>query len=133
MVTFFGLNSKFFSIPQAGVTLYLLAFSYLLYYSPVNQLNWLNTLNPIEGKQSFVQSKIFIEKSVKNIIRFSLLLIISGTWINYPNLFFAVFCFVFFPFKSLSLKHFVLLAVPWACVVLIWLYYVLLWFWKFNY
>ena len=62
LVTFFGLNSKFFAIPQAGVTLYLLAFSYLLYYSPVNQLIWLNTLNSIEGKQSFVESKIFIEK-----------------------------------------------------------------------
>ena len=123
LVTFFGLNSKFFAIPQAGLSLYILAISSLLFYSPVNHLNWLNTLNPIEGKQSFVQSKIFIQKSAKKLIRFSLFLMMNGMSFNYFTLFFATFCSLFFTLIRLNLKFFILLAVPWSCVVIVWLYH----------
>ena len=95
----------------------------MLFYSPVNHLNWLNTLNSIEGKQSFVQSKIFIQKSAKKLIRFSLFLIINGMSFNYFTLFFAMFCSLFFTLISLTLKLFIFLAVPWSCVVIVWLYH----------
>ena len=122
-VVFFGLNTKFFAIPQTGISFYIIALFYLLFYSLINRLNWLSTLNPMEGKQDFVQSKILIQKSAKDLIRFSLLLIISGTSINYLTVFFAMFCFLFFPFISLPLKLFFLFVVPWSCVIVTWAYH----------
>ena len=123
LVVFFGLNTKFFTIPQAGVTLYVLATFYLLFYSPINHITWLNTFNAIEGKQSFIQSKIFIQKSAKNLIRFSLFLIINGISFNYFTLMLCMVGFLFFPFINLPLNLFILFAVPWAGVVTIWIYH----------
>ena len=123
LVVFFGLNSKFFTIPQAGVSFYIIATFYLLFYSPVNHVAWLNTFNAIEGKQSFIQSKIFIQKSAKNLIRFSLFLIINGISLNYFTLMFCMFGFLFFPFINLPLNLFILFAVPWAGVITTWIYH----------
>ena len=122
LVQFFGLNTKFFSIPLAGLSSYTLSISYLFHYSSAN-LNWLNIFNPIEGRQSFVRSKIFVEKSAKSLIRFSLILITTGISTNYLTLTFAMFCFVYFPLISLSLKSFFLYALPWACIIFIWAYH----------
>ena len=124
LTNFFGLNTRFIAVPQAGVSLYVLSEFLLYYYSSVN-LNWLATLNSIEGKQSFVSSKIFIEKSAKNLIRFSLLLIISCIMPNYITFFVCLIVFLYFPFVKLSLKLFILLAVPWAFTVVIWAYHLI--------
>ena len=121
LIQFFGLNTKFFSIPLAGVSLYVLSIFCLLFYSSIN-LNWLKIFNPIEGRESFDSNKIFVEKSAKNLIRFSLILITTGISTNYLSLTFGMFCFVYFPLISLPLKLFFLYALPWAFTIVIWGY-----------
>ena len=122
LIQFFGLNTKFFSIPLAGLSLYVLSIFCLLFYSSVN-LNWFNIFNPIEGRESFVGNKIFVEKSAKNLIRFSLILITIGISTNYFTLTFAMICFVYFPLIKLPLKLFFLYALPWAFTIVIWGYH----------
>ena len=81
--SFFGSNSSYFSIPEAGATLYVIVIFCLFQYSPVSQLNWLQVFNPIEGRQSFAKSKIFMAKSDKNLIKFSLILIVYFSFFNH--------------------------------------------------
>ena len=45
----------------------------LFHYSSVNRLKWLNIFNAVEGKQSFVKSKILMTKSAKKLIRICLI------------------------------------------------------------
>ena len=119
--SFLGLNTKFIAIPQAGVSLYVLSIFCLLKYS--SNLNWLSIFDPIEGRQSFVKSKIFIEKSAKNLIRFSLFLITTGITTNYFTLTFVMFILVYFPSVILPFQLFALFALPWACTMVIWIYH----------
>ena len=67
-VEYFGLNTKLFVIPQAGVSLYVISIFCLFQYSSVKYLNWLTIFNSIQEKQSFISNKIFIKKSAKNFI-----------------------------------------------------------------
>ena len=117
---FFGFNNLFFAIPQIGVTLFPIATFCLLQYSPVNQLNWLTIFNPIQGEQSFVSSKIFMEKSAKNLIRFTLILVSISSAITHLSLIIAFVFFFSIPSMSLTLKHIILYVFPWALEDTIW-------------
>ena len=98
---FFGSNILLFEIPSVGVTLFPIRTFCLLQYSPVNQLNWLTIFNPIQGIQSFASSKIFMEKSAKNLIRFSLILFSISSAITQIT---PILSFVFlFSIPSMSL------------------------------
>ena len=124
LVEYFGLNTTFFAIPQAGVSLYAIAIFCLFQYSSVKYLNWLTIFNPIQGKQSFISNKIFIKKSAKNFTRFSLILIIFCTLVFYLTPFLSLFNFLFFPFLSLTLNQFLLYALPWAIIDSNWVHLV---------
>ena len=67
---------SYVAITFVGVTSYATAMFCLFHYSSVNYLKWLNIFDSIEGKQSFIKSKILITKSAKKLIRFSLFLLI---------------------------------------------------------
>ena len=114
---FFGLNIKFFLIPEAGATLYAIAIYYLFQYSKINLLNWLKIFNTIEGKENFINSKIIMEKSAKKLIRFSLILIIYFSSITLFTTFLVCFFYITFPLLSLNLKHFFIYALPWALML----------------
>ena len=120
MEHFFGFNNLFFAIPQIGVTLFPIATFCLLQYSPLNQLNWLTIFNPIQGKQSFVSSKIFMENSAKNLIRFTLILVSISSAITHLSLIIAFVFFFSIPSMSLTLKHIILYVFPWALEDTIW-------------
>ena len=117
---FFGLNPLYFSIPEAGGTLYSIASFCLYQYLPVNQLNWLNIFNPIEGKETFAKRKIFMAKSAKNLIRFSLILIIYLSVFNHITPIYSGFYFMYIPFKNTTYQHFILYAFSWGLINTIW-------------
>ena len=117
---FFGLNIRYFSIPQAGVTLYVFAIFCLLQYSQVKQLNWLTAFNSIEGRQSFAKSKIFMRNSAKKLIRISLILIIYFSSITNHSAFLVCFFYTLFPFMKLNLSEFFFYALPWSMIDAIW-------------
>ena len=122
LTQFLGLNTKFMSIPQAGISFYSIAIFYLIHNSSVNQLNLLKVLKSIEGKQSFVSSKIFVKKSAKTLIRLSLILIIFCTIAVYFNPMFALINFLYFSFTNLTLSQFILYSVPWAINNAVWVH-----------
>ena len=120
----FALNeASYVAISFVGFTSYSLAIFCLFHYSPINQLKWLNIFNAIEGKQSFIEQKIFLSKSAKKLIRFSLNLLLF----NIVLLFFArIVCdfnFFFFSLKKLSFKHWFLYALPWIIFTDLWTKY----------
>ena len=117
---FFGSNTLYFSIPEAGATLYCIATFYLFQYSPISQLNWLKLFDPIEGKDTFAKSKIFMAKSAKNLIRFSLILIVYFSFFNHITPIYASFFFIFIPLKYLTFTQFILYALPWGLIDTIW-------------
>ena len=118
---FFGSNILYFAIFQTGASLNCTTTFYLFHYLPVSHLNWLKVFNPIEGKESFVESKIFMAKSAKNLIRFSLIFVIIFSAIDHITPIFGGFYFFFIPFKHITFKQFIFYGVPWALVDTIWL------------
>ena len=121
MEIFFGSNTLYFSIPEAGVILYIISSFCLFHYSPLNQLNWLNVFNPIEGKETFVKRKMFMVKSAKNLIRFSLILIILFSIINHITPIYSGFYFMYIPFKNITFEQFIFYAIPWALNNTLWI------------
>ena len=117
---FFGLNTIYFAIPQAGATIYVIIMFCLFQYSPINHLNWLKVFNAIEGRQSFVKSKIFMEKSANNLIRFTLIMIMFFSLSNHITPIYSFFFFMFFPLTNLNFQQFILYAFPWVLINTIW-------------
>ena len=122
LTQFFGLNSKFYSIPQAGISFYSLAIFFLFQYLIVNQLSWLKIFNSIQGKKTFVSSKIFLSKSVKNLIRLSLIVVIICTYIIYSVPIFVLIYYLFLTFTNLTWNQFISYAVPWIINDTIWVH-----------
>ena len=122
LIQFFGLNPTFFNIPLTGVTVYSLIIFCLFEYSPVNQLSWLTIFNPIEGRQSFTNSKIFIKKSARKLIRFSLILITLFTCISYLSVFITLINLIFFTLIHTNVNEFFLYGLPWIILNVIWTY-----------
>ena len=123
LIQFFGLNPTFFNIPFVGVTLYSLIIFCLYEYSPIDQLNWLTIFNSVEGRQSFVSSKILIEKSAIKLIRFSLIMIFLFTSITYLTVLIAMFNLIYFTLIHVTLKQFFLYGLPWMTSNVIWTYH----------
>ena len=117
---FFSSNSLYYSILEAGATLYCIASFCLFQYLPVSQLNWLKVFNPIEGKETFVKNRIFMGKSAKNFIRITLILIIFSSLINHITPLYSGFYFMFIPLKYITFKQFILFSFPWTLIDTIW-------------
>ena len=117
---FFGFNTKYMTIPQIGVTLSAITIFCLYQYSSLSHLNWLKVFYPIEGRQSFVGMKIFMEKSAKKLIRFTLILISIASAFTNSTPILVCFFFMFFSFVNITLKQFILCAFPWALMSAVW-------------
>ena len=113
---------SYIAISFFGSTSYSLSIFCLFHYSPINQLKWFNIFNVIEGKQSFIKSKILMTKSAKKFIRFSLLLFILNISSCCAVSITCALIFYFFAFQKLSFKHF-LYALPWQLATDIWVIY----------
>ena len=121
---YFGVHVSFMQIPEAGVTIFPIAIFCLLNYLPVNHLNWLKVFDPIEGRQSFVNSKILMEKSAKNFIRFTLIVISISSAITQITPILICFFYMFFSFIKITLKQFILYALPYSFINSIWVLFV---------
>ena len=117
---FFGLNTIYLAIPEAGATSYAIIMFCLFQYSPINHLNWLKVFNAIEGRQSFVRSKILMEKSANHLIRLSLTMIMFLSLSNHINPIHSFFFFIFFSLIHLNFEQFILHAFPWILINTIW-------------
>ena len=100
------------SIVVMGYTCFATAIFLMYQYSPVNQMNWLNIFNEIEGKQSFVKSKIFVKKSAKKLVKLSLIFMSLSTASIYMLVISVLIIFVILPFENLPIKPFLLYALP---------------------
>ena len=114
---------SYMAITFVGITSYATAMFCLFHYSEVNQLKWLNIFDAIEGKQSFIESKILITKSAKKLIRFSLFLfnLCISSCLLIPTV--CAISFVILPFQKLSFEHFFLYALPWNIFTVFWAIY----------
>ena len=65
----------FVAIALVGFTGFSTSMFCMFHYLSVNQLKWLNIFNAVEGKQSFVKTKILMTKSAKEFIRICLIFI----------------------------------------------------------
>lgn len=110
--------ATFFGISLYGTIMYCL-FNYL----PTEQFNWIRVFKSIEGTTSFVSNKIYIQKSAKQLIKFSLIVLILCIGMVLINTLTCSFASAFFSFKTLSIQHFVLYALPWVIMNTIWSYY----------
>ena len=120
----FALNQvSFVAISFVGFTSYSLAIFCLLHYSPINQLQWLNIFNAIEGKQCFAKQKIFLSNSAKKFIRFSLTLLLFNLVLSFFSRIVCDFSCCFFAFLKLSFKHWLLYALPWIIFTDLWTKY----------
>ena len=113
---------SFAAVALTGVTLYGLSSFCLFHCWPEDQLKWLNVLNAIEGKRSFLEVKIFLTKSAEKLIRFSLIMLTSCSVIHYM-ISFASIVFIVFPLLKLPIKQFLFIALPWAIFSMFWVFY----------
>ena len=123
IIQFFGSNTVYITIPQAGLSLYALAIFCLFQYSPIKQMKWLIMLNAIEGKDSFINSNLFITKSANRLIKFSLIVTIYCTTLIFFTPFFVFFNFMFFSSLKLNLNQILMYVLPWAIVDTIWVHH----------
>ena len=84
---------------------------------------WLNILNVIEGRQSFIKTKIFLRRSAKKLIRFSLILLLFVIISTYLNGIIGSFTWGIPSFQKLSFKYF-LFSIPWQILSDVWAFYV---------
>ena len=123
IIQFFGSNTVYITIPQAGLSLYALAIFCLFQYSPIEQMKWLIMLNAIEGKDSFINSNLFTTKSANRLIKLSLIVTIYCTTLIFFTPFFVFFNFMFFSSLKLNLNQILMYVLPWAIVDTIWVHH----------
>ena len=111
------------TIMLAGGGTFATAMFMQYHYSPINQLKWLNILNAIEGKQSFVKNKILLRRSAKKLIRFSLIVLLIVTIGTYFTGIVGPFSWGIPSFQKLSFKYF-LFSIPWQIFNAFWAFYV---------
>ena len=107
-----------FGISSYGTAMYCL-FNYL----PTEQFNWIRVFKSIEGTTNFVSNKIYIEKSAKQLMKFSSIVLIICIGVVLINTLTCAFVSAFFSFQTLSIQHFVFYALPWTIISTIWAYY----------
>ena len=88
----------------------------------MNQLKWLNIFNAIQGKQSFVESRILMTKSAKKLIRSSLFLLTFSIIISRLSIITSIFAVTFVTIEKLSFQNF-LFSLPWNILTDIWAFY----------
>ena len=125
LIQFFIDEVSFVAILFAGATSYSIVIFYILHYLPVDQLKWINIFNAIEGKQSFIQSKIILRKSAKKLIRFASILLNFILICCFLTVIIAGINFNFLSFHKLSFKNFILCSLPWQVLTNLWIYYVM--------
>ena len=123
LIQFILKEVSYVAITFVGITSYATAMFCLFHYSSVNQLKWFNIFNVIEGKQSFIKSKILITKSAKKLIRFSLFLFILCISSCFLIPIVCAIVFFFHTFQKLSFQNFFLYALPWNIFTVIWATY----------
>ena len=116
-------EEKYTTILLAGGGSFATAMFMQYHYSPISQLKWLNILNAIEGKQSFVEMKILLKRSAKKLIRFSLIVLLMVIIGTYFTGFVGLFSWGIPSFQKLSFKYF-LLSIPWQIFTDVWAFYV---------
>ena len=114
---------SYVAIMLAGAGTFATAMFTQYHYSPINQLKWLNILNAIEGRQSFVEMKILLRRSAKKLIRFSLIVLLTVIICTYFTGIVGSFVWGIPSFQKLSFKHFVL-SIPWQIFTDVWMFYV---------
>ena len=123
LIQFADGQTTLISIAAAGYTCFATAIFLMCQYSPANQMKWLNIFNAIEGKQSFVRSKILMKKSAKKLIKLSLIFMSLSTASIYLLIISVLIIFFILPFPNLSIKPFLLYALPWCLINVIWVFY----------
>ena len=113
---------SYVTITMVGSASYATAMFCLFHYSSVNQLKWFNIFNAIEGKQSFVKSKILMTKSGKKLIRLSLFLFIFSIIFSRLSTITSTFILTFVTIQKLSFENF-LFSLPWNILTDIWAFY----------
>ena len=113
---------SFAAVALTGITSYGLSTFCLFNYWPMDQLQWLNVLNAVEGKQSFLSIKIHSVKSAKKLIRFSLIMLTSCSVLHYV-VFLAGSIFIPFAYIKLDIKNFIFFALPWGLFNMLWDFY----------
>ena len=123
LIQFADGETAFITIALGGLTCNSTAMFCLFHYSSVNQLKWLNIFNAVEGKQSFVKSKILMTKSAKKFIKICLIF----TTFSIASIYFmpisTLFIFFILSLLKLSFETFLLYAFPWIIINTIWGFY----------
>ena len=123
LIQFILKEVSYVAITFVGITSYATAMFCLFHYSSVNQLKWLNIFNAIQGKQSFVKNKILMTKLAKKFIRICLIFITFSVTSIYFITISAFSIFIIISFSRLSIKLFLLYALPWSIINTIWAFY----------